>query len=132
MLQFKQKGQAVVEFAMIAPIFFLLVFGFIYLAMFFMDYTTLNNIARNETRKAIVNSIPDSTYVISTQNSNTKLMLLSSYYQFGSSEGIKCNLKTEAGTKTVTINAARKSGDLGFLNVVLPENYSVSYSMYGE
>ena len=120
MLQFKQKGQAVVEFAMIAPIFFLLVFGFIYLAMFFIDYTTLNNIARNETRKAIVNSIPDSTYVISTQNTNTKLMLLSSYYQF------------ESGTKTVTINAARKSGDLGFLNVVLPENYSVSYSMYGE
>jgi hypothetical protein len=47
-------GQATVEFAMVAPIFFLLIFGIIEGGRFMLYYHTLNNATREGARYAIV------------------------------------------------------------------------------
>lgn len=50
----RQAGQALVEFALVAPIFFLLLFGIIEGGRFILYYETLNNAAREGARYAIV------------------------------------------------------------------------------
>lgn len=49
-----QKGQLLVEFALILPLFLLFIFCIIYFSMIFLDYMTLNTIARNSAREASV------------------------------------------------------------------------------
>ena len=51
----RRRGQALVEFAMVAPIFFLLLFGIIESGRFIFYYETLNNATREGARYAIVN-----------------------------------------------------------------------------
>lgn len=46
----RQKGQSLVEFALIVPIFFLMCFAMIYGGMLFMDYLQWNNAARGVAR----------------------------------------------------------------------------------
>ena len=46
----KQKGQALVEFALIIPLFFMMCFAMIYGGMLFMDYLQFNNAARGVAR----------------------------------------------------------------------------------
>ena len=47
----KQKGQSVVEFAFIVPIFFMMCFGMVYGGILFMDYIQFNNAARGVARE---------------------------------------------------------------------------------
>jgi Flp pilus assembly protein TadG len=49
-----RRGQATVEFALVAPIFFLLLFGIIEGGRFILYYETLNNATREGARYAIV------------------------------------------------------------------------------
>lgn len=56
-----QKGQAIVEFALILPLFLLLFLGVVYLGSYFADYLTLSTIARNSAREAAVVSVKDET-----------------------------------------------------------------------
>jgi hypothetical protein len=51
----RARGQALVEFAMVAPFFFLLLFGIIEAGRFIFYYETLNNATREGARYAIVN-----------------------------------------------------------------------------
>jgi hypothetical protein len=48
------RGQALAEFALVAPIFFILLFGIIEGGRFMLYYETLNNAAREGARYAIV------------------------------------------------------------------------------
>lgn len=50
----RSAGQALVEFALVAPIFFLLLFGIIEAGRFILFYQTLNNATREGARYAIV------------------------------------------------------------------------------
>lgn len=50
----KRRGQALVEFALVAPVFFLLLFGIIEGGRFILYYETLNNATREGARYAIV------------------------------------------------------------------------------
>ena len=50
----RASGQAMVEFALVAPIFFLLLFGIIEGGRFIFYYETLSNATREGTRYAIV------------------------------------------------------------------------------
>jgi len=50
----RSRGQAMVEFALVAPIFFLLLFGIIEGGRFIFYYETLSNAAREGARYAIV------------------------------------------------------------------------------
>ena len=47
----KEKGQALVEIALVIPLLFLLVFGIIYSGMLFHDYSQLNNVVRQAARE---------------------------------------------------------------------------------
>lgn len=51
----RRRGQAMVEFALVAPLFFLLLFGIIEAGRFIFYYETLNNATREGARYAIVN-----------------------------------------------------------------------------
>ena len=47
-----QRGQAVLEFAFVLPLFFLFFAGVIYTALAFVDYLSFNDIARSCAREA--------------------------------------------------------------------------------
>src|SRR6186997_2449361 len=51
----RDRGQALVEFALVAPMFFLLLFGIIEAGRFIFYYEVLNNATREGARYAIVN-----------------------------------------------------------------------------
>lgn len=51
----RSRGQAMVEFALVAPMFFLLLFGIIEAGRFIFYYETLNHATREGARYAIVN-----------------------------------------------------------------------------
>ena len=51
----RSRGQALAEFAMIAPLFFLLLFGIIEAGRYIFYYEVLNNATREGARYAIVN-----------------------------------------------------------------------------
>lgn len=114
----KQKGQSIVEFSMILPIFFLIVFGFIYLAMFLIDYSTLNNFAANMARRTALGE----SITIEDQDIDN-LLMLDSYYDFNA------RLTESDKISTVTIDATRKDLSSFILDSALPEQYSVSSSM---
>lgn len=50
----KNKGQSLVEFALVIPFFLFLVFAIIYAGMLFHDYSTLTGIARSAAREAAI------------------------------------------------------------------------------
>ena len=54
-----QKGQGILEFAIVLPLFLLLFFGIAYFGMAFSDYLSLNNIARDSARLASISSKKD-------------------------------------------------------------------------
>ena len=54
-MKHRSRGQALTEFALIAPLFFLLLFGIIEVGRFIFYYEVLNNATREGARYAIVN-----------------------------------------------------------------------------
>ena len=48
--KYSQNGQSAVEFAIIFPLFMLLLIGFIYVSMFCHDYLTLTSVVRDSAR----------------------------------------------------------------------------------
>jgi hypothetical protein len=54
-MKHRGRGQALAEFALIAPLFFLLLFGIIEAGRYIYYYETLNNATREGARYAIVN-----------------------------------------------------------------------------
>lgn len=51
----RSRGQAIVEFALVAPLFFIVLFAIIEAGRFMLYYQTLNNATREGARYAIVN-----------------------------------------------------------------------------
>ena len=49
-----QRGQSIVEFALVLPLFLLFTFGIIYFGCVFADYAALSTIARNSAREIAV------------------------------------------------------------------------------
>lgn len=52
-----QKGQDIIEFALLLPIFLLIIVGIMYIGFFFSDYMTLSNLARSAARDAVVSTV---------------------------------------------------------------------------
>lgn len=50
----KQKGQDIIEFALLLPLFMLLLYGMMYASFFYGDYMTISGIVRNAAREAAV------------------------------------------------------------------------------
>lgn len=54
-----QRGQAIVEFAIVLPLFVLLVFAIFFIGMMMVDYLTLSSLARSSARDAAVIKVED-------------------------------------------------------------------------
>ena len=51
-MKLKQRGQTIVEFALVIPLFVFILMGIMAFALYFSDYIALNNIARSVAREA--------------------------------------------------------------------------------
>lgn len=133
----KQRGQVIVEFALILPLFLLMIFGLIYSGMLFHDYSTLSNVARSATREV----------AISSDTSGATITNVRAYYYDETekrfTQGIITNLYVPSSSNPFTIDP--NSGDDGkdivttinmtlnvkfpLIDMVLPENFSIVYHM---
>ncbi len=50
----KQKGQDIIEFALLLPLFMMLLYGMMYASFFYGDYMTISGIVRSAAREAAV------------------------------------------------------------------------------
>ena len=134
MKKLKQKGQAVIEFAVVLPLFVLFLFGIIYSGMLFYDYISLSNLARSAAREAaIVQDLNDDKigkiedyYTLKTTSLLTHL-----YEPKPEKEGdpvFKIEQKTEDSSVEVTIRMERNVSS-GLLEIILPEDYTIIYIM---
>ena len=124
----KQKGQALVEFALVLPLFLFLVFAIIYSGMFFHDYSTLSNIARSAAReRAISGSGIDNETIKGyyfKNNTFTPSLITGLYHPADT------NPFTIEGTDNIVVTITMQLGDSSYLmRVVLPEQYSIVYNM---
>lgn len=109
-MKFKQKGQTIVEFALVLPIFCLFLFGIFYAGMFMADYATLNHYARNLARADVVGQ---------TLTEKPTLML-KNWYDFSGA--------VNEGAATVKVTF--KGTDSSLLKEILPAGYEINFTMY--
>ena len=120
----KQKGQVLVEFALVLPFFLLLIFGIIYSGMLFYDYSTLSNVARSAAReRAISPSTITNDQIVSYYVQNGKFIRgqITSLYSPGSPP---LNLRMENDDIIATVNMQLGSRS-HVMEVVLPDRYSI-------
>ena len=134
----KQKGQALIEFALVLPFFLLLVFSLIYTGMLFHDYSTLSNIARTAARdRAITDNVDDSVIIgryYDSAKGKFKYALVTDLYKPGAGEEESANPAmaietTSDGDIIVTINMRLGSDTSPLMEMVLPDKYSIVYHM---
>ena len=131
----KQKGQAVVEFALVLPIFLFFVWGIIYFGMLYADYLTLSNLARESARAA---SIQGSAKYADIRTSYSNQTFRTGLYTWTPDTGFAigdADGDTSAVRVTLTANLNQNFpgvGVLNYLGIPLPATYSVVYSMYKE
>ena len=129
----KRKGQSVVEFALVLPLFLLIMFGVIYTGMLFHDYITLSNIARTSAREAAVTA-KDEYGSIATHYEKQLDELMTSFYKKADSNPIVIvpvdHGKDTEGVES-TINMQLKA-DGFFLDMILPKTFGVRYYMKKE
>ena len=124
----KQKGQALVEFALIIPFFLLLIFGLIYSGLLFHDYNTLSNTARSAAREAALLPVTasDNDYKSIKDHYLGKTTVTSLYTQQSfdvtpESSGSEVYVK-------VRIHMVRNVTSY-IMNVVLPPSFDIVYYM---
>lgn len=105
----RQKGQAAVELALIAPLFFAICFGMIYGGMVFADYLSLNNAARETARE------------ISLTPEQSKRDELKEDFERKVSYSEKQLTKLYAATPNVTFNTDAKNVEIK-IDLTLNEN----------
>ncbi len=135
----KQRGQVIIEFALILPLFLLMIFGLIYSGMLFYDYSTLSNVARSAAREAAITQTVtenDSTITGHYYNASTKKFqggLITSLYVPKQDDGFKIHLgdQSDATKKDdieVTI-AMQLNTSLPWIEIVLPQEFTIRYHM---
>jgi len=131
-LRIQHKGQALIEFALIFPLFMLVFITIVYSGLLFSDYLTLTNIARDSARQgAIGRSESD----IRTSFKDTHLITQMYTWDSQSSTDFAIDLKGNSGKDSVVrLTAQRDTSvlDLGNFFGVLPSSISVTYTMYNE
>lgn len=141
-----QKGQSVVEFAIVLPLFLLLVFGICYFGMIFADYLTLSNVARSSAREAAI--LEDSVYQKSKyttiiENEKYKnIKLLADLYSWDSTKSNNFAIIYKDHNVIVTIRTdtndkSSLAGLSAFINNMLNRsgkdiNLNITYTMYSE
>lgn len=132
----KHKGQSVVEFALVLPLFLFIMFGVIYIGMMFHDYITLSNIARTCAREAAVSSSPDYTEMANYYKVNFlgEGELMTSIYKAADSNPIVIKSVNEGsaseGVEATIIMQLKFNGF--FADMILPKTFGVQYYMKKE
>ncbi len=123
----KQNGQVIVEFALILPLFLLMIFGLIYSGMLFHDYSTVSNMARSAAREAAIMQ-------------GTSYDGIKTYY-IGQGQGLLTNLyetdsfdikkgKEDNNDNEVYVNITMKRNfSFPLIDIVLPEKFGIDYYM---
>ena len=129
----KHKGQSVVEFALVLPLFLLIMFGVIYTGMLFHDYITVSNIARTSAREAAVTA-KDEYGAIATHYEGQLNELLTNFYKKADSNPIVI-VPVDHGSDSEgvqsTINMQLNDGGY-FLDMIFPSTIKVRYYMKKE
>ncbi|MDY6290804.1 MAG: TadE/TadG family type IV pilus assembly protein [Succiniclasticum sp.] len=122
----KQKGQSLVEFALVLPLFLFLVFAIIYAGMLFHDYTTLTGIARSAAREAAIverTNYSDIETFYAQQSRNTLTTLYTT-------ESITVANETTNGSAGVRVRIHLTRDITSYiLNVVTPPTFDIVYFM---
>ena len=125
------KGQALVEFALVLPFFLLFVFGIIYSGMMFYDYSTLSNVARSAARERAITAMSTDNdtiegYYFDQESKRFKYGLVTSLYRLNdfSIVGPETNNPDIVVTVTMELDSST-----ALMRMVLPPQYSVVYHM---
>ena len=128
----QQKGQAIVEFAIIIPFFLFILMGVIYLSMACHDVLTLQEIARTSTRSLALGSAKEAdlrTYYVA----NTGLSSL--YKMDANGFAVTYNSNDANLGKIVTVTVTGKiQEEFSFwgLDLVFPSTISANLTMHEE
>ncbi len=124
----KQKGQVIIEFALILPLFLLMIFGLIYSGMLFHDYSTVSNMARSAAREAAIIQGTDGYSTIKSYYLNQGQGLLTNLYKTDSFD-IKRG-KEDNNSNEVYVNITMKRNfSFPLIDIVLPETFGIDYFM---
>ena len=150
----RQKGQDIVEFALLLPIFLLVLCGIIYCGFMFGDYQTVQGIVRNAAREAaVVGHYTESADPLQPKIDNYKI-IADKYNQILKEKKVITHLYVPdaAGVQVVSTNEKKEKpensvhaklrleltkSDVSFVNymqnvVGMPTEYVVNCFMYDE
>jgi len=131
----RQRGQTLVEFALMAPLMFLLIFGMIYGGVMFVDYMNLNNDARALARRiAVANANDRATLLAEYPEVDGKSIQRFYNIKMKASYGYAANdtAKTTPIDAIVTVTFDRDNKDLPWIVYKIgfpPEHFAIQYSM---
>jgi Flp pilus assembly protein TadG len=127
----REKGQAMVEFAIVVPLFFFMLYAFSYLGMFFHDYLTLNEMTRNIARQASVGISLDKI----KKNYSNKTFLTSVYtFTFNPEKDVMVEDSEDVseGQKVIVTLTASRNMEGKFWKEVFPDTITSSLTMRKE
>lgn len=124
----KHKGQALVEFALILPLFLLMLYGIIYSGMMFHDYSTLSSIARTCAREAAISTTTNYSEIAGTYEGLLD-NLMTSFYKKADSNAISIVPVGDGVQATINMQLNVKGF---FVDMILPRTFGVRYFMRKE
>ena len=128
----KQKGQSLIEFALVFHFLLFLILGIIYSGMLFYDYSTLSNIARSAAReRAVADSSVQTSTIIGhyfVNNQFSPHIITSLYGPAKQNPFVIQNGASDSDdiVVTITMQLGRRPP---IVEVILPEQYSIVYHM---
>ena len=130
----KHKGQSVVEFALVLPLFLFILFGIIYSGMMFHDYSALSNIARASAREAAVSDTIDYTDIKSYYTPQLSYLLTSFYKPAGSDPISIVQIHDNENNSDIIRSTIimQLSVDGFFVDMIFPKTFGVEYHMQKE
>ncbi len=150
----RQKGQDIVEFALLLPIFLLVLCGIIYCGFMFGDYQTVQGIVRNAAREAaVVGHYPESADPLQSKIDNYKIIAAKynkilkeqnviTHLYVPDSNGVQVEATNDKNEKPENSVHAKlrlelTKSDVSFVNYIqnvvgMPTDYEVSCFMYDE
>ena len=150
----RQKGQDIVEFALLLPIFLLVLCGIIYCGFMFGDYQTVQGIVRNAAREAAVvghytpsadpSQKPTDNYeiIVAKYNKILKEQNVITHLYVPDADGVQVYATNDNNEKPEnSVHAKLKleltKSDVSFVNYIqnvvgMPTDYVVSCFMYDE
>ena len=137
-----QKGQSIIEFALVLPLFLLLLLGLIYVGMFMADYLALSSVARSSAREAsiITDEKEINKHYPTVKNKYINYHLPIDIYEWNSNDNLNINYIKKDNNVVVTINAKLNKDGSYLANIVnglsdsINSNFDlhITYTMYSE